>query len=352
VKTIKGPAIFLAQFAGDQAPFNSLDAICGWAASLGYKGVQIPAWDGRLFDLERAAESKGYCDLVEGTAAQHGVKITELATHLQGQLVAVHPAYDAGFDAFAAPQVRGDPKARQEWAVRQVTLGAKASRNMGLDAHVTFSGALAWPYVYPWPPRPAGLIDEAFGELARRWRPILDAHEEVGVDVCFEIHPGEDLMDGATFERFLGKLDGHARCCINYDPSHFRLQALDYVGFIDIYHERIKAFHVKDAEFKPTGRQGVYSGFEDWPRRAGRFRSLGDGDIDFGAVFSALTTHGYGSWAVLEWECALKNSVDGAREGAEFIARHIIKVSEASFEAFIDQGADKAAVRQALGLDR
>jgi sugar phosphate isomerase/epimerase len=352
MKTIKGPAIFLAQFAGDKPPFDTLDHICGWAAGLGYKGVQIPAWDGRLFDLQKAAESKTYCDEVKGVCAKHGIEITELATHLQGQLVAVHPAYDEGFDAFAAPHVRGNPKARQAWAVEQVIMGAKASRNLGLDAHVTFSGALAWPYLYPWPPRPKGLIETAFNELAARWKPILDAHEEQGVDVCFEIHPGEDLMDGTTFERFLEKVGNHPRCNINYDPSHFALQALDYLQFIDIYHERIKAFHVKDAELNPDGRQGVYSGFADWPHRAGRFRSLGDGQVDFAGIFSKLTTHGYGSWAVLEWECALKDSETGAREGAEFIAAHIIPVTKGSFEDFISQGADEKANRRALGIDR
>jgi sugar phosphate isomerase/epimerase len=352
MKTIKGPAIFLAQFAGDEPPFDTLDSICGWAAGLGYRGVQIPAWDGRLFDLDKAASSKDYCDEVKGIAGSHGIEITELASHLVGQLVAVHPAYDEGFDAFAAPHVRGDPKARQQWAVDQVTKAARASRNLGLDAHVTFSGALAWPYLYPWPPRPAGLIETAFDELAGRWKPILDLHDELGVDLCFEIHPGEDLLDGATFEMFLERVGNHPRCCINYDPSHFRLQALDYVAFIDIYHERIKAFHVKDAELRPTGRQGVYSGLQPWPQRAGRFRSLGDGDIDFAAIFSALTAYGYGSWAVLEWECALKNAEDGAREGAELIAAHIIRVTGGSFEAFIDQGADIDACRRSLGLDR
>ena len=350
MRTIKGPAIFLAQFAGDAAPFNSLDAICGWAASLDYHGVQIPSWDGRLFDIEKAASSDAYCDEVKGIVARHGLEITELSTHLQGQLVAVHPAYDESFDAFAPQKLRGNPRARQEWAVEQVRLAARASRRLGLDAHVSFSGALAYPYLYPWPPRPKGLIDTAFDELARRWRPLLDAFDEVGVDVGFELHPGEDLLDGASFEVFLERVGGHPRCGINYDPSHFLLQALDYLAFIDIYHERIKAFHVKDAELNPTGRQGVYSGFQDWVHRAGRFRSLGDGQVDFRGVFSKLTAYDYGSWAVLEWECCLKHPEDGAREGAEFIRNHIIRVTEKSFEDFAAGGENEAANRRALGL--
>ena len=352
MKSIKGPAIYLAQFVGDHPPFNTFDAICGWASSLGYRGVQIAAWDGRLIDLEKAAKSKDYCDELKGVAARHDVEITELATHLQGQLVAVHPAYDEALDAFASPHVRGNPKARQEWATEQVKLAARASRNLGLTAHVTFSGALAWPYLYPWPPRPGDLVRTAFEELGRRWRPMLDLHEDMGVDVCFELHPGEDLFDGTTFERFLDVVGGHKRCCINYDPSHFRLQGLDYLGFIDVYHERIKAFHVKDAELKPSPKQGVYSGFADWPHRAGRFRSPGDGDIDFGAIFSSLSVYDYSSWAVLEWECALKDRLDGAREGAEFIKNHMIKVSATSFDDFIDQAAGREAVKRALGLNR
>ncbi|HEY8564581.1 MAG TPA: sugar phosphate isomerase/epimerase [Beijerinckiaceae bacterium] len=349
--TMKGPAIFLAQFAGDAAPFNSLDAICGWAASHGYEGVQVPSWDARLFDLAKAAESDAYCDEVKGVAARHGLAITELSTHLQGQLVAVHPAYDEAFDGFAAPSVRGNPQARTAWAVEQMRLAANASRRLGLDAHVTFSGALAWPYVYPWPQRPAGLIETAFAELARRWRPILDAFDEAGVDVCYEIHPGEDLHDGASFERFLDAVGGHPRACINYDPSHFLLQGLDYVAFIDLYHERIKAFHVKDAELNPDGRVGVYGGYEPWVSRAGRFRSLGDGQVDFKAIFSKLTQYGYASWPVLEWECALKAPEDGAREGAVFIRDHIIRRTDKAFDDFAAGGTDEAANRRLLGLD-
>ena len=349
-KNIKGPAIFLAQFVGDQAPFNSWGAICKWAQGLGYKGVQIPTWDSRLIDLKKAAESKIYCDEIKGTAKQHGIELTELSTHLQGQLVAVNPAYDEAFDAFAPAAVHGKPKERQKWAVEQVTYGAKASRNLGLDAHVSFCGALAWPFLYPWPARPAGMIDMAFEELGKRWTPILNAYEEQGVDVGFEIHPGEDTFDGVTFEMFLAKVNNHKRCCINYDPSHFVLQQLDYLAFIDIYHERIKAFHVKDAEFNPDGRQGVYSGFQPWLQRAGRFRSLGDGQVDFGAIFSKLAAYDYDSWAVLEWECCLKDSQQGAAEGAPFIESHLIKVTEKSFDDFTVRAVDKKQVQRMLGI--
>jgi sugar phosphate isomerase/epimerase len=352
VKTIKGPAIFLAQFAGDASPFNNLKEISAWAAALGYKGVQIPTWDSRLFDLKRAAESKTYCDEICGTLAANRVELTELSTHLQGQLVAVHPAYDEAFDGFAPASVRGNRSARQAWAVEQLKYAARASANFGVIAHVTFSGAFAWPYFYPWPQRPAGLIETAFDELAKRWRPILDVFDSVGVDLCFEIHPGEDLHDGVSFEMFLDRLGGHKRCNMLYDPSHFVLQQLDYLEYIDIYHERIKMFHVKDAEFRPSGRQGVYGGYQPWISRAGRFRSLGDGEVDFAAIFSKLAQYDFPGWAVLEWECCLKNSEQGAREGAPFIARHIIQTAERAFDDFAASGTDDQANRRMLGLAR
>jgi len=351
MKSIKGPALFLAQFASDEAPFNSWDGITKWAADCGYAGVQVPSWDARLFDLDKAASSRDYCDEFKGIAKNNGVEVTELSTHLQGQLVAVHPAYDEAFDGFAAPAVRGNPAERQKWAVDQVTKAIRASRNMDINAHATFSGALAWPYIYPWPQRPAGLVETAFDELASRWQPILDVAEENGVDVCYEIHPGEDLCDGISFEMFLERVNSHSRCNMLYDPSHYVLQALDYLANIDIYHDRIKMFHVKDAEFNPTGKQGVYSGFQSWTDRAGRFRSLGDGQIDFKSIFSKLTANNFDGWAVVEWECCLKHPEDGAREGAQFVSDHIIRVTEKAFDDFADGGTDESANRRMLGID-
>jgi len=348
MKTIKGPGIFLAQFAGDAAPFNTLENMARWAAGLGFAGVQIPTWDARLFDLKQAAESQEYCDDILAVVGAAGLKVTELSTHLQGQLVATHPAYDTMFADFAPAGL--DPKARQEWSVQQLKWAAMASRKLGLTAHATFSGALAWPYFYPWPQRPAGLIDEAFAELARRWVPILNAFDEVGVDACFELHPGEDLHDGATFERFLAAVNNHPRANILFDPSHMVLQQLDYLGFLDLYHERVRAFHVKDAEYRPTGRSGVYGGYQDWIDRPGRFRSLGDGQVDFRSIFSKMAQYDYPGWAVLEWECCIKHPEQGAAEGAPFIRDHIIRVTERAFDDFAGGTTDKARNRRILGL--
>lgn len=349
--TIKGPGIFLAQFMGDQAPFNSLDSICKWAASLGFTGVQIPSWDARCIDLQKAAESKTYADEIKGIVQSAGLEITELSTHLQGQLVAVHPAYDVLFDGFAPESVRGNAKARTAWAVEQLKYAAKASANLGLNAHATFSGALLWHTVYPWPQRPAGLVETGFTELAKRWKPILDVFDENGVDLCYEIHPGEDLHDGISYEMFLEKVNHHPRACLLFDPSHFVLQCLDYLSYIDHYHERIRMFHVKDAEFNPSGKQGVYGGYQNWIDRAGRFRSLGDGQVDFSSIFSKLAAYDYKGWAVMEWECAIKHPETGAAEGAPFIKKHIIRVTDKAFDDFAGTGSDENFNRRILGIN-
>jgi len=312
--------------------------------------VQIPTWDSRVINLKLAGESKDYADELRETVESCGLQITELSTHLQGQLVATHPAYDVMFDSFAPKEIHAKPKERTAWAVDQLKLAAKASKNLGLQAHATFSGALMWHTFYPWPQRPSGLATDGFKELAKRWLPILNAFDKSGVDLCYEIHPGEDLHDGITFERFWEATRKHSRANILYDPSHFILQQLDYLQYIDFYHEFIKMFHVKDAEFNPTGKSGVYGGYQDWIDRPGRFRSLGDGQVDFKSIFSKLAQYDYEGWAVLEWECCIKHPEQGAKEGAERIKEYIIRITEKAFDDFASTGKNAKLNKKILGL--
>ena len=348
---MQGPAIFLVQLLGPRAPNDSLVELAKWVSSLGYRGVQIPTFRPDLFDLKKAAESKTYCDEIKGMLNSYGLQITELSTHRQGHLVAFNSAYDTLLRGFGPPEYVDNPKGRQEWARSQLMLAAKASGNLGLHGHVTFSGHLMWPFLYPYPPPPAGLVDDAFTELARIWRPILNAFDDQGVDVCFELHPGEDLHDGYTFEMLLEKLNHHPRLNILYDPSHLYLQHMDYVGFIEIYHQRIKAFHVKDAEFIKSPLCGTYGGYQPWGKRPGRFRSPGDGQIDFNSIFARLTHHDFKRWAVVEWECYLKNAEDGARESVQFVNDHLIQATEMSFDAFMRPKTDHNINRRILNID-
>lgn len=348
MKTIKGPGIFLAQFLRDEEPYDNLENIGRWVFGLGYEGVQIPTWDPRVIDLDNAAKSKTYCDNLKGKLKTIGLEITDLAAHLQGQCLAMHPAYQVGFQPFYPEGL--DERTRVEWATGQLKNAITAAANLGLKAVFVMSGGFAWHMIYPWPQRPKGLIEEAFKELCKRWKPILDFAKENGIAICFELHPGSDVYDGATYEMFLDGTNDHEAACIGYDPSHFVLQQLDYLEFIRLYGRRIKGFHVKDAEFRPSGRVGVYGGYQSWVKRAGRFRSLGDGQVDFKRVFTLLTEAGYDGWAVLEWECCVKSPEQGAREGAPFIAEHIIEATEVAFDDFAGGEADTATNRKILGL--
>lgn len=348
METIKGPGIFLAQFLRDHEPYNNISAISAWVASLGFKGIQIPTWDSRVFDLDKAAGSKDFCDAYKGQRQEAGLEVIELAAYLQGQVLAMHPAYALLFQSFYPKGL--DDAGRTRWAEDQLRKTIVASRHFGTTNISVLSGGLAWPYWYPWPQRSNGLVDEAFDELARRWLPILDFAGENGVTFGFELHPGSDLFDGSTFLRFLEKTRNHPSACITYDASHFLLQQLDYIDFIKIFSDRIRAFHVKDAEFNPSGLGGVYGGYNDWLQRPGRFRSLGDGQVDFKKIFTRLTESGFKGWAIMEWECCIKSPEQGATEGARFIRDHIIEATQFAFDEFAKSATDREMNRKILGL--
>ena len=346
---IKGPGIFLAQFLRDDPPYNTIEGVGDWVAGLGFKGVQIPTWDSRVFDLDAAADSMAYCDDYLSLLDARGLEATELSGHLQGQVLATHPAYEEMFQPFYPEGMQKTE--RVEWAMQQLKKVIRASSHMGLNTIPTLSGGFAWHMMYPWPQRPDGIIEEAFKELAALWKPLLNQAQDAGLVFTFELHPGSDVYDGATYEMFLDAVDDHPAACLNYDPSHFVLQQLDYLAFIQIYGERIKAFHVKDAEFRLNGRVGVYGGYQGWANRAGRFRSLGDGQVDFTQVFTLLTEAGFRGWAVLEWECCVKSPEQGAAESAPFIAQHIIDATDVAFDDFASGNTDIDRNRRLLGLE-
>lgn len=344
---MQGPALFLAQFMREEAPFNTFSGICRWAAELGYRGVQIPVWEKRLIDLDEAAESESYCHDWKEKLSLHGLELTELNAALPGQVLAMHPAYAPGFQSFFPAGL--DDRGRIAWATDQLMKTIRVAARLGTKCVPVLSGGFAWHLAYPWPQRPDSVIDEAFAELARRWLPILNVAREHGVKLAFELHPGSDVFDGHTLERFLTEVNEHSAVGVNYDPSHLLLQQLDYLEFIRLYGSLIRGFHVKDAEFRPDGRGGLYGGYLSWRDRPGRFRSLGDGQIDFKRVFTLLTEAGYRGWAVLEWECAVKAPAQGAREGVDFIRRHLIEATPVAFDE--SASGSTATPRQILGLD-
>ncbi len=315
----------------------------------GYAGVQVPTWASQLIDLKKASESKDYCDEFAGVARQNGVEVTELSTHLQGQLVAVHPAYDEAFDGFAVPEVRGNPKARQAWAVEQVKMAIRASRNLGIGAHATFSGALAWPFVYPWPQRPAGLVETAFEELARRWTPILDHADEHGVDICYEIHPGEDLHDGVTFEMFLEqvKITRGPTCFMTRRIMSCSASIISTISTSTRTASRCSTSRMRSS-IRPGDRASMAAIRAGSTVQAASARSVTGRWIS--ARSSKMAANDFDGWAVVEWECALKHPEDGAREGAEFVKAHIIRVTDKAFDDFAAGGTDDTANRRMLGL--
>ena len=348
--SIQGPGIFLAQFVRQDPPFNTLNNMCRWAVDLGYRGIQVPAWESRLIDLDEAAESDEYCNDWRAKLDLHGLTLTELNGSLAGQVLAMPSAYAAAFQPFYPPEL--DDQGRYAWATDQLQKTIRAAARLGSKCVPVLSGGFAWHLAYPWPQRPQGLIDESFRELARRWRPLLDLANDLDVTLAFELHPGSDVFDGHTLERFLAETNEHPAVGVNYDPSHLLLQQMDYLEFIRLYGSLIRGFHVKDAEFRPDGRGGVYGGYLSWAKRPGRFRSPGDGQVDFKRVFTLLTEAGYRGWAVLEWECAVKSSAQGAREGADFIRQHLIEPSTQAFDDFSAGGDSSPELnRRMLGLE-
>jgi len=231
-------------------------------------------------------------------------------------MLAVHPAYEVMFSGFFPAGLTGND--RTNWAAGELRKCLLASSNLGLHNVPVLSGGFAWHLTYPWPQRPPRIVEEAFQELGRRWRPLLDLAADKNLVFGFELHPGSDLLRRRHVRDVSRRGARPSRGLPQLRPeSLFCCKQLDYLAFIEIYGRRIKGFHVKDAEFRPSGRVGVYGGYQPWSKAGRPFRSLGDGQVDFKRVFTCLRKRLSTGWAVLE-ECCVKSPHRGGR-GAVFI---------------------------------
>lgn len=349
--------IFVAQYLG-QPGCEDLMATARTMAGIGYKQLQLTP---DCFDLAAAAASQGWCvDNLIGPLGELGLRVSEVSFHIPGQLMAVHPAYAAQYRGFlpAALQPGATLQTMYEWGVEQTKRVIDASVNLGINAAVGFTGSLGWPYMYPWPQRPGGLVAELFRELAARWAPIVEYAHDRNVLLAFELHPDEDVHDGTTFERFHDALTKQGLSPsvvddvgINYDPSHLVLQQLDYLEFLSTYLNWIYAYHVKDAVFEPNGKQGVYGGYAPWSERAGRFCTPGTGQVDFAAIEEILA---WTNPAVVEWEDPRQDALQGARWANQYLTTGTVPYEDviepaAAFDDFAQTDVDVAAL---LGLDQ
>lgn len=362
---LKGPGVFLAQGWGKPG-WQTLEESARTAASLGYRGLQCHLWNGGPIDLELAAASTAYCDKLQDVATKAGCPIVELANHCDWQLVRCAPAYLKLHQWPAPKSIHGNAVALAAWGQQRAKLSVAAAKNFGFSRVGGFSGSSIFHLVYPWPQRPKGLVEAAYHALSKAWMPVFDFADQLDVDVCFELHPGEDLMCGGTFNAFLPYVKNHPRCNILMDLSHMVLAGMkmtQMLGFITANAGRIKMAHIKDGEFVPTPEGGVYSSYYPWNKRQGRFRSLGDGQIDYAAVIALLQSLGLDLWAILEWEdCAGKGWNQGVREGAKFIqawmdgteapAQTPAEASSDVFDDFAGGGEDFDLLSEILGIPK
>lgn len=341
------PALHLARFVADQAPFDSLLTILDWAVASGFVAVEIPCDDPRLFDLDRAAAEQSYCDELRAALSQRQLELVGLSSERLGRMIACHPSHDPLLDAWVEPSLRGDPQARQRWAVERMFAAAQASARLGLGTHASVSGSLLAPYLQLDDALiPSGLLERGIAELGDRWRAILAEFDRCGVDLCFVPGRDQDVHDGLSFERLRAALGDHPRCRLAYAPANLFLQQIDYLEHLDHYHADIGLVRVGDAEFRPSGRVGSLGGLEPIEDRALRVRSPGDGQIAFAELFDRLRQRGYAGWLVLDWGGFLKHPLVGAREGAELLLSALQIPAPASSPA----PADPLLLERLLGL--
>ncbi|PNY80394.1 sugar phosphate isomerase/epimerase family protein [Deinococcus koreensis] len=321
-------------FTGQWADLPLAD-LAPLARTMGYDGLELACW-GDHFDVQAALQDDRYVQQKRELLDRHGLECHAISNHLVGQ--AVCDPIDGRHRAIVPAHVwgDGDPEGVRGRAAQEMIDTARAAARFGVGVVNGFTGSSIWHSLYAFPPTDQAYWNAGFEDFARRWTPILDAFDEVGVNFALEVHPTEIAFDLATARRAIDAVNGHRRFGFNYDPSHLGYQHVDYVRFIRTFGERIFHAHMKDVWWgHGSGEVGVFGGHTDFgdARRYWDFRSVGRGDIRFEDVIVALNDVGYGGPLSVEWEDSRMDRVHGATESAAYVRRLDFPGSNVAFDA-------------------
>jgi sugar phosphate isomerase/epimerase len=312
-----------------------LETVAKKAKEFGFDGLELACW-GDHFDVQRALKEDGYAQGRRDLLAKYGLQVFAISNHLVGQ--AVCDNIDTRHKSIIPPHVWGDgnPQGVQQRAAKEMQDTARAAAKLGVKVVAGFTGSSIWPLLYSFPPVPDAMIDAGFEDFAKRWNPILDTFDEVGVRFALEVHPTEIAFDVSSAQRALDALKGRKAFGFNYDPSHFGYQGVDYLGFIDRFADRIYHVHMKDVWWSDVPRpSGVFGGHLNFghPDRFWEFRSIGRGKIKFEEIIRHLNAARYDGPLSIEWEDIGMDREAGAKEACAFVKAVDFKPPHAAFDS-------------------
>ncbi len=320
--------LFTGQWA--DLPFKT---ICEKARDFGYDGLELACW-GDHFEVNKADQA--YCDNKREILSKYGLNTWSISNHLVGQ--AVCDIIDMRHKSILPDYIwkDGDAEGVRKRAADELVRTAEAAKRLGVNVVNGFTGSSIWHLNYSFPPVPPEMIEEGYADFTRRFKPIMDEYESLGIKFALEVHPTEIAFDIATAEKALAAIDNHPAFGFNYDPSHFGYQGVDYVEFIYKFAAKIFHVHMKDVGWSPYPTEaGVFGGHLDFGdrRRYWDFRSLGHGNIDFEEIIRALNRIKYNGPLSVEWEDSGMDREYGATEACEFVRNVDFPASDIVFDA-------------------
>ncbi len=319
-------------FTGQWADLT-LEEVCKKAAAFGYDGLELACW-GDHIEVEKADQA--YCDAKLALLKKYNLKLFSISNHLVGQAVCDNP--DVRHRGMLSDAIWGDGQAEgiRQRAAADVIKAGEVAKRLGLKVVNGFTGSSIWHLNYSFPAVSQEMIQAGYDDFAKRWIPILDAYQKMGVKYALEVHPTEIAFDIETARRALKAVDNHPAFGFNFDPSHFGYQGVDYTKFLYVFAERIFHVHMKDVAWNEhPGTSGVFGGHLEFgdSRRFWNFRSVGRGRINFESIIRALNDISYNGPLSVEWEDSGMDREMGAAESCAFVKKIDFSPSTLAFDA-------------------